>query len=257
MIDVRWVWLHLHHQEGVADRGEEYWREVTGWGLSPRRGGRGEHATLLPVDGDPWVKLQRTRSGTGIHLDLSVDDVDAAAAEATRLGASRAAGSGDDVPGLRVVRSPGGFCFCLTEHAAEGGPSRQVRTGPSLLDQACLDIPADLMAAECAFWADLTGWERWQPGEEYSALRAPEGIPLRLLLQRLGEDDGASAVRGHPDVACADRLADLPRWEAAGAEEVGRFPWWSVMRDPAGLVFCLTDRDPVTGRVLARAGWRP
>ena len=57
------------------------------------------------------------------------------------------------------------------------------------------------MPRELAFWAALTGWEVRQgsvPG--FTSLRRPDGIPVRLLLQRLGEATGTA--RAHVDFAC-------------------------------------------------------
>lgn len=253
MVDIRWVWLFLHHEEGegggraaAVDRAWDFWSRVTGSELSPRRGERGQFTTLVPRSGDGWVKLQRTLRGDGIHLDLVVEDVDTAADQAEHLGAERV----DSYDQVRVIRSPGGFVFCFTDWSAEGRPGHQERGGrATLLHQACLDIPAELFDAETTFWSALTGWTLEQPTDdepEFRSLRRPEGIPVRILLQRRGESGGTTT--GHPDVACAARATAVAEWVAAGAEVVHDRPWWTVMRDPAGLVFCLTDRDPQTGR---------
>ena len=63
-----------------------------------------------------------------------------------------------------------------------------------------------------------------------------------MLFQRLGERTGA--VRAHADLACADREASLARHLAAGARVVQVREGWTVMSDPAGRVYCLTDRSP-------------
>ena len=88
MIDVRWMWAFLDTPRADAARSWSYWAEVTGWTLSVPRGETDQFATLLPAEGDPWVKLQAVAEGAGgIHLDLDVEDVRAAAEEAKRLGA--------------------------------------------------------------------------------------------------------------------------------------------------------------------------
>lgn len=250
MVDIRWVWLILHHEDpsgpdARVDRAWDFWSEVTGSTISPRRGDRGELATLVPADGDGWVKLQRTVQGDGIHVDLVVEDVDDAASQAEALGAHRVASYSHG----RVMRSPGGFTFCFTSWEAEGEPTRQVREGHDvLLDQVCLDIPAACFDHEAEFWSALTGWGvEVSPSEEFRSLRRAESVPVRFLLQRLGTEEGA--VTGHPDAACADRAATVERWVTAGAELLHEHTWWTVMRDPAGLVFCLTDRHPQTGAV--------
>ena len=239
MIDVRWAWLFLDTPRADADRAWGFWSRVTGWPLSARRGEHEEFATLLPPRGDPWLKLQAVAEGPGgIHLDLDVDDVHVAAAEAERLGASRIGGIGDEVV---TLRSPGRMAFCLTPWH---GDSAQVREGSAeLVDQVCLDCPVDVHEAEVAFWTALTGW-RWAEVDEpeLSVLRRPAGIPFRLLFQRLGEPSGA--VRAHADLACSDRAASVARHLAAGARVVEARDGWTVMTDPAGRVYCLTDRSP-------------
>lgn len=239
MSAIRWTWLFLDTPRADAERSWRFWSEATGWALSPTRGDDDEFATLLPPRGDSWLRLQAVADGPGgTHLDLDVDDVHAAAARAGRLGATRTGAIGDTVV---VLRSPGGLPFCLT---AWHGDAEQVREGaPDLVDQVCLDCPTDVHVAEVDFWAALTGWELGSSEEpELSFLRRPAGIPLRFLFQRLGEPSGA--VRAHADLACADRSATLERHLAAGATVVRDYPQWTVMTDPGGRVYCLTDRSP-------------
>ena len=247
MIEVRWAWLVLDTPRGDSARSSAFWSQVTGWSQSPTRGARDEFATLLPPRGDAWVTLQAVAAGPGgIHLDLDVDDVPSAAAEAERLGASRI-GVLDDV--VVILRSPGGLTFCLTPWH---GDAEQVRDGATeLVDQVCVDCPGDVHDAEVAFWRALTGWE-WADADEpeLSFLRRPAGIAFRLLFQRLGESTGA--VRAHVDLACVDRAASLARHLEAGARVGHLREGWTVMTDPAGRVYCLTDRSPTAARPRPR-----
>ncbi len=239
MIDVRWAWVFLDTPRRDAPRSWAFWSGVTGWPLSATRGERDEFATLLPARGDAWLKVQAVDDGPGgIHLDLDVDDVDAAASEAERLGARRIGTIGEAVV---ILRSPGGLTFCLTTWH---GAAEQVRDGATeLLDQVSLDCPDDVHDAEVSFWTALTGWAWADVDEpELSVLRRPAGIPFRLLFQRLGEPTGA--VRAHADLACADRASSLTGHLAAGARVVEVCSGWTVMADPVGRVYCLTDRQP-------------
>jgi predicted enzyme related to lactoylglutathione lyase len=239
MIDIRWAWVFLDTPRPDAPRSWAFWSSVTGWPLSATRGDHDEFATLLPARGDAWVKVQAVADGPGgIHLDLDVDDVAAAATEAERLGASRIGTIGASVV---ILRSPGGLTFCLTTWH---GDAEQVREGASeLVDQVCLDSPGDAHDAEVAFWTALTGWTWADVDEpELSVLRRPAGIPFRLLFQRLGEPTGP--VRAHADLACADRRSSVARHLDAGAQVVHERTGWTVMADPVGRVYCLTDRRP-------------
>ncbi|PRY59352.1 hypothetical protein BCF74_11089 [Knoellia remsis] len=245
MIQLRWVWVFLDTPEADAPASEAFWRRVTRTHLSSRRGGRAEFATLLPEQGDPWLKVQRITDspiGGKVHLDRDVDDVDTAAAEATRLGAMEVRRDPDGT--VVVMRSPGGFVFCITSWADHDSATTQVRGGqPDLLDQVCLDAPSEAYAVELAFWERLTGWSRGEDNyAEFTSLERPDGIPVKLLVQRLGEPTGT--VRGHLDFATHDREASVETHVAAGAKVVSVHDGWHVMRDPVGRTYCLTRRTP-------------
>lgn len=236
---IRWAWIFLDTPRTDAQRSWDFWAEVTGMPVADRRGEDDEFATLAAGRGGSWVKLQAVADGPGgVHLDLDVEDVHAVAAHAESLGAQRVGAIGGTVV---VLRSPGGFVHCLTTWHGE---AEQDRTGAtSVLDQVCLDIPNGLWDSETAYWAALTGWPRREGRlPEFESLDAGSPMPVRLLLQRLGDEDGE--VRGHVDLACADRTADTERHVAAGARVVAVHELWTVLTDPVGRVYCLTDRSP-------------
>ncbi|HET8988442.1 MAG TPA: VOC family protein [Humibacillus sp.] len=266
MIRVAWLTAFLDLPPDVHGAGSRFWSGVTGYAVSPARGEEAEFTSLLPSSGDPFVKVQRTvavRRPDGsspdrasIHLDVHVptaDDIVPAAEMAVSLGGRVLHRS---LHGYVVLRSPGGFTFCLVpERLRERPPPSRWsddREHESLVDQVCLDIPGEAFEPECAFWADLTGWElRTSVAHpELAHLARPDGIPLRLLLQRL-RDDPRSDVTAHLDIASSDRSAETRRHERLGAvvERVGSGVGWTVLTDPAGARYCITDRDPHTGLV--------
>ncbi|WP_369215436.1 VOC family protein, partial [Streptomyces flavofungini] len=55
----------------------------------------------------------------------------------------------------------------------------------------------------------------------------------------------------HLDLSCTDPTAIRPWHESLGATFVSQGRHWLVMHDPTGTPYCLTGRDPVTGRVPA------
>ena len=243
---VAWTWAFLDLPEEGFQESVEWWRGVTRTTVSPWRGERSEFATLLPDRGDPWLKVQRVGDAGGVHLDLDVaGPLSAARDEAVALGAVVVTHLDDVV----VCRSPGGQAFCLCPAGREGGPTHQERTGqPDLLDQACLDVPADLYPAELSFWSRLTGWPAQSAGPDESGLlplRRGEGMPLRLLTQRL--DEPAGSVRAHVDLACVDRGEQVRLHEARGARVESVHEGWTVMVAPDGRRYCLTEREPVSG----------
>ncbi|MGH3293660.1 MAG: hypothetical protein ACRDP7_17815, partial [Trebonia sp.] len=62
-MSLRWLTIFLDFPAGSFDDGVAFWREVTGYGLSPARGADGEFATLLPPAGDAYLRVQRIADG--------------------------------------------------------------------------------------------------------------------------------------------------------------------------------------------------
>lgn len=249
---IRWLTVVLDFPAASFATGVEFWREVTGSGLSPFRGTSGEFATLLPPEGDACLRVQRVEAdGGGCHLDLHAGPGTSALAEASAHATALGAvihHHGDD---LAVLASPGGFPLCIVPWEGETAVPAPVLLGcggASRADQLCLDIPPQSFGAECAFWAALTGWDLRPGGRpEFAYLARPAGIPARLLLQRRDDAGPGERVTGHPDFACADRRSLAERHTAAGARIRSVFPFWITMTDPTGHPYCLTGRDPRAG----------
>ncbi|WP_328474049.1 hypothetical protein OHA21_14125 [Actinoplanes sp. NBC_00393] len=232
---VRWVTGFLDTPSRDA---EPFWLAVTGSSLSPRRGPGGAFATLLPADGDAYLRVQVVGDPPArAHLDLHVDDAASAAAEVTGLGAQVTFSE----PGLVVLRSPAGIAFCLVDGEGEQSVPAVGAFG-SVVDQLALDIPVALYEREVAFWAAVTGWQRRASDlPEFSFLQPAGPMPVRLLLQRVG----GSAAGVHLDFACGDVDAEAARHVALGAQVVRRVPGdWTTLRDPAGREYCVTGRSP-------------
>ncbi|MBN0047983.1 VOC family protein [Streptomyces actuosus] len=238
---VAWTYAFIDRPAEHVDAACVFWTAVTGTRLSERRGGRGEFATLLADRADACVKAQGVDGGEGgAHLDLCVEDVPVFVAAALRQGATRVADHGE----WAVLRSPGGQLFCAVPW--QGESVRPPVVDGSRLDQVCLDVPPSAYDAEVAFWTDLLPqWEsRGGSLPEFHVVAPPPGLPIRILLQRLG---GERPLSAHLDLACADPEATRARHEHLGAALVARGAHFTVMRDPAGGVYCLTERDPATG----------
>lgn len=224
-----------HHQETIG-----FWQEATGYAVSPPRGAHDEFASLLPPDGDPYLKVQRRHAGADrIHLDLHVTDPLAAADAARVAGATIVADRG-----YVVMASPAGFVFCFVDHPASRRPTATVH-GPgsaSRVDQVVIDVPRAAYDRELAFWTAATGWRQRASSvtEDFRFLVAPEGQPLGLMLQRLGTDDTGD-VRAHLDWGTTDRAAETERHLGLGARVLAQHRYWTVLADPVGRVYCLTD----------------
>lgn len=270
---IRWTYAFIDRPD-LAVAGA-FWTEITGTRLSPPRGDADEFVTLLPMSGaaaastarrpgvaqgtavtaervtadhdgpgDAYLKMQVVPGPGGTHLDLSVDDVAEFLPWARALGATDLAVH----DGWATLRSPSGMPFCVVPwHGETDRPEPVVspQGAPSVVDQVCVDVAPSAFDAEVAFWSGLTGWTSEAGARpEFHVVTPRPGLPVRILLQRLGDERPTGA---HLDLACVDPPAVAAWHVSLGAEIVRDGTSWIVMRDPTGCVYCLTDRNPITG----------
>ena len=251
LINVRWLTAFLDRPAPTFDAATQFWLQVSGSTLSAPRGPHHQFATLIPADGDAYLRVQRVIDGAGgCHLDVHVDDIPDAATAAVGLGATKH----EEFDDVSVLRSPAGLPFCIVRHHGESTrprpPALRDAAARTAIDQLCIDIAPDNYQHECDFWEALTGWQR-RPARlaEFSYLAHPEPIPLRLLLQRLDDADRGHTAGAHLDLACEDMDAAVTRHVGLGARVDARHEYWTTMTDPSGLPYCLTRRKPDTGLV--------
>jgi len=111
----------------------------------------------------------------------------------------------------------------------------------SRLYKIVIDVPEADHDREVAFWSAATGQQlaRFDRHPEYHGAELP-GHEMGLLVQRLGDGPG----RVHLDIHTDDPAAEIARLEKLGAELVEQVHAWWIMRDPAGLVFCVIPERP-------------
>ncbi|MGH9119555.1 MAG: VOC family protein [Acidimicrobiales bacterium] len=118
----------------------------------------------------------------------------------------------------------------------------------SRLTAIAVDVSAESHEATIGFWAGAVGGEiqRDDPDDPYVTVGHPRG--LEMFVQRVDAEP-----RIHLDVETDDVDAEVARLEALGATRVEKVKTWWVMRDPAGLLFCVVrpqsddfPRDAVT-----------
>jgi len=248
--DIIWLSAFIDFADHHFNDGVRFWADVTGYAVSASRGSNDEFATLVPPGGDDFLRVQRLDAGpTRIHLDLSVASPRDAADRALEHGATELADAGE----YTVLRSPGGLIFCFVGHSGSRRPDPT--TWPaghrSAVYQVSLDVPAEAYDAEAAFWAEILGAtpQVLAVRPEFSWLRGERQFALDVLLQRLDVTTGH--VAAHLDLGTTDRPAEVARHLALGAEVLTTEEFWTVLRDPTGLTYCVTDRDPATGRLVA------
>lgn len=114
----------------------------------------------------------------------------------------------------------------------------------SRLFKVVIDVPASDYDGEVSFWSAALGEPLRQPfgrHPEYHGA-ALHGQDFWLLTQRLGE----GTARVHLDIHTDDLDAEVARLGNLGARRVQRVDFWQVMRDPAGLLFCVLPNPPGT-----------
>ena len=114
----------------------------------------------------------------------------------------------------------------------------------SRLFKVVIDVPASDYDGEVSFWSAALGEPLRQPfgrHPEYDGA-ALHGQDFWLLTQRLGE----GTARVHLDIHTDDLDAEVARLGHLGARRVQRVDFWQVMRDPAGLLFCVLPNPPGT-----------
>ncbi len=256
---IRWMYAFLDRPRDSFGAAAEFWATVTGTRLSPLRGDHNEFATFVPPWGDAYLKLQAVggaaafAGGGGGHLDLVTDDVPELVERAVGLGCEILGSHAD----WFVMNSPGDQLFCITPYDPSHGETVRpsVVVSPdgvgSRLDQIAIDASPRAFAYEAEFWPALTGWPvRAGSRSEFAVVQQPDGLPIRLLIQRLDTPPGQDRPTSmHQDLACADVPAIRSWHERLGATYVADGPRWTVMRDPAGSVYCLTERSPETGQL--------
>jgi hypothetical protein len=107
----------------------------------------------------------------------------------------------------------------------------------SRLDVIVIDVPGEDHDQELAFWQGAIGREltRNERYPEYHGALLPHHDQVGMLLQRLG--DGPARV--HLDIHTSDVAAEVARLEKLGARREQQVHGWYIMRDPAGLPFCV------------------
>ncbi len=240
---VRWLQAVIDIPADHFTEGSEFWRAASASALGAVHPDHDEFVHLVRADGDMHLELQRTADDhLGVHLDLLVDDIGENVRRATDLGARVVSH-----PGHAVLETPGDTVFCLVPFSGESTRAPAIdQPVPHAVDQVCIDVPAEHFDREVAFWGALTGWEpNPQVLDQFCSFAQPPSLPIRLLVQRLGEDDSAGA-RAHLDISCGDSVEAVVGWhESLGARVITRHDHWTVMNDPAGMRYCLTQRPPV------------
>ena len=241
-MEIAWLQAVIDLPADRFEAGGAFWAEVSATRFGEIHPEHPEFTHLVPAEGDMTLELQRLDDGEpSVHLDLCVADIPAWTERAVTTGARLVAN-----PGHSVLATPGGVPFCIVPSSGESArPPAIDPDAPHAIDQICLDVPSDRFDDDVSFWTELTGWPANPPSmPEFRSFAQPAHLPLRVLVQRLGDDD-PGPPRAHLDISSGDHVvAVVARHEVAGATVSGRFEHWTALTDPAGMSYCVTGRRP-------------
>ena len=106
----------------------------------------------------------------------------------------------------------------------------------SRLTAVLVDVPAAQHDQAATFWSAALGrsGKRSEKFPEYHVLG--EVTPgIEFMIQATGD----TTPRIHIDIETDDIDAEVDRLKGLGADELERLHGWVIMRDPAGIVFCV------------------
>ena len=122
-----------------------------------------------------------------------------------------------------------------------------------VLREAVIDVPSSALESTRDFWsAALLARPRALDPDRYSEFT---DLSDAAALPGVGiQDIGDGEARVHLDIETDDLEAEVARLVGLGAVEVARPHSWVVLRDPAGLLFCVIPADaPDSAEFLARS----
>jgi predicted enzyme related to lactoylglutathione lyase len=220
-----------------------FWSAVLGWPSGDPWPGHPEFTSFVPTDGAPYAHVQRIDGPPRVHLDL-VGDIDRDTARLEGLGAARVHRGA----AWQTMASPAGLPFCVcAETWPHERPTATACPGGhrSRLVQLTVDVPGPQYEGELEFWRAATGWaDETVDDPEFHRLVHRRESPLQMLVQRLGEDDGAQQARAHLDLGTDDMDAEVARVRSLGARILWPGDGFIALADPLGLPFCVTRNDP-------------
>jgi hypothetical protein len=105
----------------------------------------------------------------------------------------------------------------------------------SRLTAALIDVPEERYRDVIRFWSGALGAEAEIDDDDPDYASLGEPIPgFQFMVQQVD-----APARIHLDIETDDVDAEVARLEACGAERVEKIESWWVMRDPAGILFCV------------------
>jgi hypothetical protein len=124
-------------------------------------------------------------------------------------------------------------------------------THRSRLVAALVDVPPGIFEADVSFWSGAIGLAPDRSDPDYADFGEPSP-GSQFMVQRV-ED----TARVHLDIETDDVDAEVRRLEALGASRVAQIETWWIMRDPAGLLFCVVEVQSADAFAAHATTWSP
>ena len=161
----RFVWYELMTTDPAA--AQEFYTDIAGWGTAPFDGGPVPYTMWMkgetPVGGVMEIPAEARDRGVPPHwlAYVAVDDVDATAARAKKLGAKIIMGPETigDVGRIVILHDPQGAVIGAFKPAQEGSPDD---SEPGVGDISWRELGTTDHEAAFEFYSDLFGWEKDQ-----------------------------------------------------------------------------------------------
>lgn len=122
----------------------------------------------------------------------------------------------------------------------------------NLLNTIDIDVPAEALEATVAFWSGALGATPLRTTMSNYTILEDAANPTRVVIQTI--EEGAASM--HVDIHTDNLDAEVERLKGLGATVVTD-EWrdhpgqWVVMRDPAGIEFCLVNgTNPIRGEAV-------
>ena len=125
-VAIEWLTAFVDRDGATFDEAVRFWLAATESTLSTPRGDHAEFATLVPFDGDAYLRVQRVDVGGGSHMDLHVDNVEAYSSGATVV---------EEFQHWTAMADPSGFPYCLTSRDRRRDRCRSLESTAQLVAQ--------------------------------------------------------------------------------------------------------------------------
>lgn len=243
-VGLGWIHVLLDLPPWATDGGAAFWSAALGGTVGAPWPDHPAFRSIVPGDGQgAYVHLQTGDHGPRVHLDLEVDDPAKAEDVLVSMGARRCIVT----TAWRVMRSPGGLPFCLLPRRPHAAVLPSTFGGHrSRLVQVCIDSPAQLHPEEVRFWRRFVegDWVASDSVEFAGKILPSGGSPVQFLFQELETGTVMDTTTAHVDLGTDDVEAEVDRLVNLGADHVATYPGWTVLSDPAGMTFCVTENPP-------------